>query len=116
LDLGTQVLETGNAVAALGPHAQRQWWVDYQINDDGRTRAVIRTFTESSKVDHSKVIGGFGHAFPTGQTGVTQELPINTRYPEGFHQLYEGPPISGDPGRHGRLVDLGLPIAERLSK
>jgi hypothetical protein len=67
-------------------------------------------------VDHSKVIGGFGHAFPTGQTGVTQELPINTRYPEGFHQLYEGPPISGDPGRHGRLVDLGLPIAERLSK
>ncbi|MDQ1736766.1 MAG: hypothetical protein QOH56_3017, partial [Pseudonocardiales bacterium] len=116
LDLGTQVLETGNAVAALGPHAQRQWWLDYQINDDGRTRAVIRTFTESSKVDHSKVIGGFGHAFPTGQTGVTQELPINTRYPEGFHQLYEGPPISGDPGRHGRLVDLGLPIAERLSK
>ncbi|MDQ1750158.1 MAG: hypothetical protein QOE71_1214 [Pseudonocardiales bacterium] len=116
LDLGTQVLETGNAVAALGPHAQRQWWVDYQINDDGRTRAVIRTFTESSKGDFSKVIGGFGHAFPTGRTGETQELPINTRYPEGFRQLYEGPPISGDPGRHGRLVDLGLPIAERLNK
>ncbi|MGX7681030.1 hypothetical protein ACSMXN_19250 [Jatrophihabitans sp. DSM 45814] len=116
--LVTQVLETANAVHDVSAHAQRQWWVDYQINDDGRTRAVVRTFTAAIKSNQREVIGGFANAFPSGQRGATAEIPINTRYLPGEATITPagGPEVNGDSHRGGMIFDGPLPIRERLEK
>lgn len=74
---GAQALTAGHE---LDEHARRQWYVDYQVNDDGRVRAVVRTYTAGKLEDGKTGVVGLANAFPTGQSGNTNEVPYKSRF------------------------------------
>ncbi len=83
LGANTLAVQAGQAAVAsqeLDSHTQRQWYIDYQVNDDGRTRAVVRTYTAGRTEDGKTGVVGLANSFPTGQSGNTNEVPYKTRF------------------------------------
>lgn len=55
------------------------------MNDDGRVRAVVRTYTAGKVEDDKTGVLGLANSVPTGQSGKTNEVPYKSRfnpYPE----------------------------------
>ena len=118
-------IQTGQAIQAVhdvDSHGQREWQVQYQVNDDGRTRAIVNTYTSGPNEDGGGTnVGGFANSFPTGQHGTTSEVPIDTRYnPYTQPTMTQGTPHDvhylGDPSRNGEILDNSKPIHEVLNK
>lgn len=83
--LGANALavQGGQALAAnseLSQHAKHAYYIDYRVNDDGRTRAVVRTYPAGRNEDGKTVVDSFANTFPTGQSGNTNEVPYKARF------------------------------------
>jgi hypothetical protein len=114
------LVQAGQAVTTvqnIDSHASRQWYVAYQVNSDGRTRAVVHTYSAGPTEDGKTIVGSFANGFPTGQSGTTSEIPYNTRYTP-----YTSPVMTATPdpkveysGR-GEPIDNEVPIQEKLNK
>jgi hypothetical protein len=122
LGAGSLLVQAGQAYTAaqnLDSHAKRQWYVAYQVNHDGRIRAVVHTYTAGAG-DYGTVVDSFANGFPTGMQGYTSEIPYNTRVnPEPEHV-----PSSSSPAPTGKVhytgtgepLDNSVPIPEKLNK
>ncbi|HWU23155.1 MAG TPA: hypothetical protein VN088_16575 [Nocardioides sp.] len=97
-------------------HTSRQWYVSYEVNDDGRTRAVVHTYSATPTEDDKTYVGSFANSFPDGN-GKTEEIPYNTRYND-----YSQPVMIATPDDHieysgrGEPLDNSTPITENMTK
>jgi hypothetical protein len=112
-----QAGQAATAVQNIDSHASRQWYVSYQINSDGRTRAIVHTYSAGPTEDGKTVVGSFANGFPTGQSGTTSEIPYNTRYtPYTTPVMTATPDPNVDYSGRGDPLDNDVPIQEKLNK
>lgn len=97
-------------------HTSRQWYVSYEVNDDGRTRAVVHTYSATPAEDDKTYVGSFANSFPTGN-GQTQEIPYNTRYNPYDHAVMTAVPDENvEYSGRGEPLDNSTPITENMTK
>lgn len=113
-----QAARSGVAVHNESSHATRQWYVEYQVNDDGRVRAVVHTYSATPGENGKTFVGAFANSFPTGQSGNTEEIPYKSRY-----NPYSQPVMTAAPDKKviystntDDVPNDGKPILEKLNK
>jgi hypothetical protein len=112
-------VQAGQAVQAVhneDSHASRQWYVAYQVNDDGRTRAIVHTYSATPTEDDKTYVGSFANAFPTGN-GESTEIPYNTRYTDYDHAVLTAAPDKDvEYSGRGEPLDNAQTIHEKMNK
>lgn len=92
VDLAMAGLQTMNTIDAAASHEQRPWFIEYQINEDGRRRAIVRTYQAGTTDSGHPVVGSFANTFDVegssteiayarrmnGQITRNQDAPIDT--------------------------------------
>jgi len=76
-NLGMKAVHAVDTIASVASHEQRPWFIDYQVNDDGRIRAIVRTFQAGTHDSGSPAIGSFANTF--AQVGSTEEYAYARR-------------------------------------
>ncbi len=117
------LVQAGQAWTAVhneDSHATRQYYVDYQVNDDGRARAVVHTYSATPTEDGKTYVGSFANTFPTGQSGYSTEIPYKTRhnpYPPGVTVATAAPDPNVEYSNDGDdEINHDQPIPEKLNK
>ncbi len=75
-------MQAGNSLVQVqdaDTHTAREYGISYQVNDDGRVRAVVNTYTAGSADGGGTNVGGFNTSFPDGRHGSASEVPIDVR-------------------------------------
>lgn len=114
--LMVQAGQAAQAVKNLDSHARRRWFVQYQVNTDGRTRAIVHTYTAGPSEEGGTLVGSLANSFPGGKENTT-EIPYNTR-----HHEYATPTVSAQPDKdveytgRGEPLDNQAPIQEKMNK
>lgn len=117
--LGLQGADGALQAHAAGEHGEREYQVSYQVNDDGRVRAVVNTYTSGPNHDGGGVnVGGFATSFPDGKDGAASEVPIDVRHngPVQPASMRADVHYLGDPNRNGGTLTNTQILRENLDR
>lgn len=116
LALADQAGMAAQAASNEDSHTSRQWYVSYEVNDDGRTRAVVHTYSATPGENDKTYVGSFANSFPTGN-GQTQEIPYNTRYNPYDHTVaLPAEDTNVEYSGRGEPLENSTPITENMTK
>ena len=76
-DLLGKSAQAVDAFGDTGSHEERGVFVEYQINDDGRTRAILHTHQAGTSTEGEPAVASFANTY--GQQGYSDEYLYSTR-------------------------------------
>lgn len=109
VDLAMAGLQAWNTIDGAASHEQRPWYIDYQINEDGRRRAIVRTYQAGTTESGDPVVGSFANTFDT--EGTSTEIAYARRITGQITRATDGPvdtTLSGTSSQREADLDVDL--------